>query len=487
MTQPSSVIEECRRTLKELYDSKEDRSPDRTIELLSQFRVLTREKILTPEILNDKCLETLVAYSSECQTEAQKCLSNLILNYAHVREHLVEPYTDCVERRLGDVLKEESNANGKVPTDDDSENAQQHCEVLYYDLRIIFLLSALCPGSRGKIRDRLLSLLLKVTLGEAERFRKANYLLVIESLKTLFNLTMDKCFDVNLAAKVIIKLFSYVGTSIETIAADDNGSKCEHTDQLLVNLIHLLTNMPEEVYLKLSDSDVDKVLNHLDDQLKTFTKSNFRDTVLPVLNTCANICRYKEDVRQRWFKEIIGKTKEFEKRPEEYDTLRGRLVKLMTSVDIHIKDIAAEFLHALCGGDTEKFITYTGFGNSAAFLSTKGLLSQNSRRSIPTATDDDECNKLEEQSTTDREYQELRGRLDPITGRLEQPKKDPMEGMTEEEKEWHAHELAGAIARLSNLGVIKPMQVGSDGQLSEFTPKEPDADGKPRLKDEESD
>uniref|UniRef100_A0A6G1SGY8 Synembryn-A n=1 Tax=Aceria tosichella TaxID=561515 RepID=A0A6G1SGY8_9ACAR len=485
MTQSSSLIEDSRRTLEELYDDQSDRSSSRTIELLSQFRVFTREKTLPPDILNDKCLKLLISHSSEGQTEAQKCLSNLILNYAHVREHLVEPYVDCAERRLKKVLDEASARTGdSIKNDDKPDHQQQQREVLYYDLRIIFLLSALCPGSRGSIRDRLLSSLLKVTLAEAEQFRKENYLLVIESLKTLFNLTMDKCFDTDFAANVIIKLFSYVGTSIETDAAEDNGSKCEHTDQLLVNLIHLLTNMPEEVYRKLSDEDVDKVLRHLDDQLKTFTKNSFRDTVLPVLNTCANICRYKEDVRQRWFQEIIGSTKDFEKRPEEYDTLRGRLVKLMTSVDIHIKDIAAEFLHALCGGDTEKFITYTGFGNSAAFLSTKGLLSQNPMRSISTAEDD---NKVEEQSNVDKEYQELRGKLDPITGRLEQPKRDPMEGMTEEEKEWHAHELAGAIAKLSNLGVIKPMQVGPDGQFSELKPKESNNGDYTRKEDEDSD
>jgi hypothetical protein len=62
-----------------------------------------------------------------------------------------------------------------------------------------------------------------------------------------------------------------------------------------------------------------------------------------------------------------------------------------------------------------------------------------------------------------------------------------MEGMTEEEKEWHAHELAGAITKLSNLGVIKPMHVGSDGELSELKPIESLTGGEAKPKDDDSD
>lgn len=486
MTELSPPIEQCRRILEELYDKQSNSSSDEIVDLLGQFRVLTREKNLTSDIVNEKCLKTLVIYASAYQTEAQKCLSNLILNYAHVREQLVGPYVDCVEKRLQRLLDEPLNEELATTDAGKVDEGHVNCEVLYYDLRIIFLLSALCSSSRETIRDRLFSLLIKVTLSEAKQFREENHPLVIESLKTLFNLTMERCLDINLVSELIIKLFSCVEITTRASTAPDNDkSNCDHTDQLLVNLIHLLTNMPEEVYVKLSDDDVDKVLRHLDNQLKTFTKNSFRETVLPVLNTCANICRFKTDVRQRWFQEIIGSTKDFEKRPEEYDTLRGRLVKLMTSVDIHIKDIAAEFLHALCGGDTEKFITYTGFGNSAAFLSTKGLLAQNATGSSLKPNDG---SNLDEQSTTeitDRDYRELRGKLDPITGKLDQPKKDPMKGMTDEEKEWHAHELAGAIAKLSNLGVIKPMQVGSNGALKELRPGEVEEAGL-SSKDDES-
>lgn len=451
----ATIDEKCRTILRQLYDGRQLSDFDKTEKLLAEFRVLSREKTINASVLDEQCLRTLVDLASRNQIEAQKCLSNLILNYAQLRQLLIEPYVGCVEHRLEEILKQQ---------DKELLNKQKHCEVLYYDLRIVFLLSALCSGSRVSIRNRLLSRLLQVTLLEAEQFCQENYLLVIESLKTLFNLTMDKCVDTSLAAKVINKLFSLHDTEkLRKIELQD-ATELDHTDKLLVNLIHLLTNMPKEVYLELSDEDVDKILNHLEEQLRTYTKASFRDTILPVLNTCANICRHNESVRLRWFDKIIGSTKEFDKRPEEYDTLRGRLVKLMTSVDIHIKEIAAEFLYALCGGDTEKFITYTGFGNSAAYLSTKGLLSSHKSQQDAGETS---------ASSTDDKYLEIRSKLDPITGKIGQPKKNPMEGMSEEEKEWHAHELAGAIAKLSNLG-IKPMQIGPDGETTELRPKESD-------------
>lgn len=449
-SETESINERSKKLLQELYDNKE-LGFDATSELLSKLRILTREKTLNADVIGEKCIILLTEHSEKCHTEAQKCLSNLILNYAHIRDKLIEPYVTCVEKRLNNIISNEYQLKEHVTS------RKYQCEVLYYDLRIIFLLSALCSEHRPKIRDRLVDLILKISAKEADQLSQDNYLLVVESLKTLFNLTLDKCLNKPLAGDVIKKLFALVGTEKDMTVDLEAGSKLDATDQLLVNLIHLLTNMPEEVYLKLSDDDVNKILNHLDNQLKTYSKHSFRDTVLPVLNVCANICKYNEDVRKRWFAEIIGCAKDFEKRPEEYDNLRGRLVKLMTSVDVHIKDIAAEFMHALCGGDTEKLITYAGFGNSAAFLSSRGLLSGARKGSD---------NGQPREENTD--YQQLRDRIDPITGRLDTPRRNPMEGMSEDEKEYHAHELADAITRLSNLGIVKPMGIDQDGNITDL-------------------
>lgn len=433
-------------------NSEEDLGFKKTSELLSEFRILTREKNLKNEVLDSRCIKTLVGLSAKHHTEAQKCLSNLILNYAHFRELVIEPYVECAQVRFEHTLNDHRNPS------DDAERKQLY-EVLYYDLRIIFLLSTLCSSSRANIRDRLLVLILRITEREADNFSQDSSLLVIESLKTIFNLTLDKCMSQHLAGNVIRKLFDVLHAG--GTANDFNVSRgCEQNDQLLVNLINLLTNMPEEVYLTLSVADVNKVLGHLDSQLISHSNSGAKDTILPVLNVCANICKYKEDVREKWFKDIVGSVKNFEKRPEEYDDLRGRLVKLMTSVDVHLKDIAADFMYSLCGGDAEKFVTYTGFGNSAAFLSSRGLLGGLNRA------------KSSSQHSGERTaYEEIRDKIDPITGKIEVEKKNPMVDMTEEEKEYHAHELATAITKLSNIGLVKPMSINPDtGEIKDIHP-----------------
>jgi len=456
-----SINDALRKLLQDLYNCQE--SDFSTIsKILSDFRILTREKTLDHELLDEKCIIELTNHSENLHTEAQKCLSNLILNYSHLRDKVIEPYVSCFERRLKTVLSDKNPIKHET-------SRKQLCEVLHYDLRIVFLLSALCASQRARIRDRLLEPILELTREEAAKFSHDNYLLVVECLKTLFNLTLDKCVNKSLVGDVIKKLFSVVGTENDMIDDCKTNSEPDQTDRLLVNLIHLLTNMPDEVYLRLSYEDVDKILNHLDNQLKSYSKHCFRDTVLPVLNVCANVCKHNPEIQKRWFEEIIASAKDFEKRPEEYDNLRGRLVRLMTSVDVHIKDIAAEFMHALCGGDTEKFITYTGFGNSAAFLSSRGLLLGKDRRKV------DDRSDLDFAGNTD--YQQIRDKIDPITGKLETPKKNPMEGMTEEEKEYHAHELADAITKLSNLGVVKPMSVDQDGRMTELQPGFSEATG----------
>lgn len=445
-----STNEKSARLLEELCTT--DPGFDKTSELLAEFRILTREKNLKSEVLDSKCIKILVDLSIKHHTEAQKCLSNLILNYTQFREQVIEPYVGCVQQRFEAVLKNDPDA-------DDVSRTKELYEVLYYDMRIVFLLSALCPASRTNIRDRLLEIILKVTQREAENYTQHSGLLVIESLKTIFNLTLDKFMNEPLAGNVIKHLFTVLHDSDKVDESSDSNTK-EQKEQLLINLINLLTNMPEEVYLQLSEADVNEILHHLDSQLITYSKANAREIVLPVLNVCANICKYKEDVRKRWFEEIVGSVKDFEKRPEEYDTLRGRVVKLMTSVDVHLKDIAAEFMHALCGGDTEKFITYTGFGNSAAFLSSRGLLGDlNQRRKSDSISDEKTA------------YEEIRDKIDPITGKREVEKKNPMDGMTEEEKEYHAEELANAITKLTSIGLVKPMSINPNtGEMKEILP-----------------
>lgn len=453
--------------LKSLSQPNDDKSLSNSEDrdkLLEQFRIITREKCLTESTLNQECLDLLVKFSRQGYVEAQKCLSNLILNYPHIRDGLSKTYVDCVQSRLNRYIDTAavSHEGSEHDQSTDREKAGLSHEGIYYDLRILFLLSALCPPSRPGIAAKAFNLLLKLTNLEADNLTTANFSIVIECLKNLFNLSIDGNASTEAAGDVIIKLFSIIDSQVtsENIEeANDQKLKEDNLnsyDQLLVNLIHLLTNMPEEVYLRLSLKDADNIIQHLDKRLLAQPRGDDLDTILPILNACSNICKFNSDIRAKWFEDLLRSSSDFEKRPEEYDTLRGRLVRLMTSIDVRIKDIVAEFMYSLCGNDSEKLITYCGFGNVAAFLSSRGLLAPS--------------RKPKSSSCDDPIYRELCEKIDPITGKLETPKTDPMAGMTDEQKEYHAHELATAITKLAKLGVVAPMKVNQDGKLTEMHP-----------------
>lgn len=66
--------------------------------------------------------------------------------------------------------------------------------------------------------------------------------------------------------------------------------------------------------------------------------------------------------------------KDLDKRPEESDTLRGHLCKLLTTPITQIRDLVAELLFVLCKCNVSRMIKYTGYGNAAGLLARRGLL-----------------------------------------------------------------------------------------------------------------
>ena len=59
----------------------------------------------------------------------------------------------------------------------------------------------------------------------------------------------------------------------------------------------------------------------------------------------------------------------------------------------------------------------------------------------------------------------FRFRINPVTGHVQPtPRKSPFEGMTEEQKEYEANQLANLINKLHELGAVKPAKIGPDGK-----------------------
>lgn len=83
-----------------------------------------------------------------------------------------------------------------------------------------------------------------------------------------------------------------------------------------------------------------------------------------------------------------------------------------------------------------RFVKHTGYGNAAGLLASRGLLGGQGLR---TPSPDGQYSSDSDSDT--EEYRKVKDRINPVTGRVESPQPDPMEGMTEEEKEEEARRL----------------------------------------------
>ncbi|MEQ2205212.1 hypothetical protein XENOCAPTIV_018538 [Xenoophorus captivus] len=91
-----------------------------------------------------------------------------------------------------------------------------------------------------------------------------------------------------------------------------------------------------------------------------------------------------------------------------------------------------------------RFVKYTGYGNAAGLLATRGLLGgQGARSSIS------EAQYSSDSDSDTEEYRQVKDRVNPVTGRVEAEQPNPMEGMTEDEKEEEAGKLIMIFNKLS--------------------------------------
>lgn len=77
--------------------------------------------------------------------------------------------------------------------------------------------------------------------------------------------------------------------------------------------------------------------------------------------------------------QILPPLKDVQHRPEVGNTMRNKLVRLMTSPNVNLKHLVAHFLFILCKGNASRLIKYTGYGNAAGLLASLGLMKTDSK------------------------------------------------------------------------------------------------------------
>ncbi|KFO38530.1 synembryn-A isoform X1 [Fukomys damarensis] len=441
---------------------------------LQTVRILSRDRSCLAPFTSRQSLRALASYAdlSACEgflseapdmdvvLESLKCLCNLVLSSPVAQAlaaeaHLVVKLTE----RVGLYRK----------------RSFPH-EVQFFDLRLLFLLTALRVDVRQQLFQELhgvhlLTDTLELTLGVTPEESPPEVLppqeteRAMEILKVLFNITFDSIKRE--VEQEDAALYQYLGTLLRQCvmiaAAGDRTEEFHgHTVNLLGNLPLkcldvLLTLDLHEGSLEFMGVNMDVIsvlLAFLEKRLHQTHR--LKESVAPVLTVLTECARMHRPARKFLKAQVLPPLRDVRTRPEVGELLRNKLVRLMTHLDTDVKRVAAEFLFVLCSESVSRFIKYTGYGNAAGLLAARGLM----------AGSRTEGQYSEEEDTDTDEYKEAKASINPVTGRVEEKPPNPMEGMTEEQKEHEAMKLVNMFDKLSRHRVIQPMGMSPQGHLT---------------------
>ncbi|KOX71996.1 Synembryn-A [Melipona quadrifasciata] len=411
---------------------------------LSVLRIISRDKTKLYELITDERLGIIVDKAALKDTDAKehtytnitiealKVLFNLIFNSTKVQEIL--PKTSCLQF----LIERIKNYSDDIPY-----------EIMLFDTRIVFLITALNITTRQVIKTELngdkclVKLLENITSREEKShvIKEDNATLLCEILKALFNLYMS----------FLLLL-----------------SKCEKEDDLHSNIANLLMVMPydcysvmippikmkhKQIYQNMDMSAIYVLLKFLDRRLDN--RNDLVGNLAPIVTTLIRMVKAERLIRKYTRLQILPPLRDVMHRPEEGTTLRAKLCKLLTSPVVEIRDLVAEFLFILCKENVARMVKYTGYGNAAGMFANKGLLGSNRKK--PTYSSESEDSETEE-------YLKHKEQINPVTGCFEHPKPNPLEGMSEEQKEYEALQLIGLVDKLTREGVVHPCRIGDDGR-----------------------
>ncbi|XP_076608407.1 chaperone Ric-8A [Chaetodon auriga] len=404
-----------------------------------------------------------------CRKEAMKVLCNVIYNSPRAQERA------SVLRLLQGLWESlKQGICNRVPLGDQ-----------FYKLRLLFLLTALRPELRVQLRqERGVSVLTKaleqclnvrwgggyevLSDSTAPPISKEMFQEIIEILKILFNIIHmlyrqepdeeDAALYRHLAA--VLRHCLLLSCDGDDMLEELQGHTVNILSALPLTCLDVLLSVHvDQASHKWEGVNMDCVhslLLFMDRRLNRGQK--LKEKLTPVLNLLTESSRVHRVTRHYLRQQILPPLRDVAIRPEQDTSLRGQLVCLMTHVDTDVKHCAAELLFVLCKENVSRFVKYTGYGNAAGLLAAKGLLNGRGNSGH---------NQYSSDSDSDtEEYREAKARINLVTGRVEMEQPDPMEGMTEEEKEEEACRLISMINRMSRDEIIQPMGVTAEGRLA---------------------
>ncbi|XP_015370465.1 PREDICTED: synembryn [Diuraphis noxia] len=437
---------------------------------LTCIRLLSRDKTHLKEIVIEQHVNILLQCANLVEdtlcivitpentdviVEGLKCLCNIVYNCNTAQEVCCSNKTvDCIMLRLRTYFEQ------NIPY-----------AIKYFDIKLLFLLTAFNKNIRLKITEKLHGLtyltevldnILRDTIEDASKnnsscLQEENVLLSCEILKTLFNLTVNPISEssdednYSIWIRLISILRDLLVTSTFVPLFQDN---------IICNVVNLLTNVPptclDQLLVKSHWCDVDAlkvIVNFLDSRLSSTENPSYENispVLMVLLKGSRSVAKFRCEVRQQ----ILPPLKDVINRPEQGNTLRNKLCRLLTTPNVSLCDLVAELLFVLCKENVGRMIKYTGFGNAAGLFANRGLLCKTSN---PDYSSDSEDSDTEE-------YLTYKDQINPVLGCYEPPKPNPFECMSVEQQEHEVMQLVSKMDKLTREGVIQPCKIGDDGR-----------------------
>ncbi|XP_076300330.1 ric8 guanine nucleotide exchange factor A [Lasioglossum baleicum] len=448
-----------------------DWSPSLQQRCLAVLRILSRDKTDLNELVTDDRLDLILDMAAlknpgaEEQTtftnvtiEALKLLCNLIFNSTNVQQVL--PSTSC----LSCVVERMRQYDSNTPYD-----------VMLFDTRVLFLITATNCSTRETVKRDLRgdACLIKIVENvEKQSEKEKNGTIEMDSAMLACN-----------ALKVLFNLFMHSDDSARLVDLEEDEQnknlmstlyklllKYEQEDDIQSDIVNLLTVVPyncysilipptkekgKHVYQGVNMAAVSVLLKFLDKRLTNKDDSTVYFKLNPIVITMIRMTETERLIRKYTRLQILPPLKDVMHRPEEGTTLRANLCKLLTSPLTDLRDLVAEFLFVLCKQNVSRMVKYTGYGNAAGMFANKGLLGSKRVQA-------DYSSESEDSDT--EEYLRHKEQINPVTGCFEPPKPNPLEGMSEEQKEYEAMQLVGLVDKLTKEGLVAPCRIGEDGK-----------------------
>lgn len=218
---------------------------------------------------------------------------------------------------------------------------------------------------------------------------------------------------------------------------------------------------PDKLFENVAVNVLDSFLDFLTNKLVSsdVPGSSLKEDLSPCLSVLWIIARTSRPAR-KYLRTVIlpPLTAEAVKaKPESSASLKGRLVSLMTnSTTGDISTMVAELLYALCKENVSRLVKHTGYGNAAGLLARRGLMTG--------GRGGGKGNYSSDEDSDTEEYREVRDQINPISGCIDQPRPNPLEGMSEEQKEYEAMQLVNLMDKMQKQGLISPARLGEDGR-----------------------